>query len=172
MSDFGWHRVTHHCSLLSLAPITFNANTFSCYGGSYFVTIAVIFIICGRPLNVVGPSMPASSPILISRDHCLLFRVYPLLNCLLPLSSPPPRVLQLSTPTLQSYFFQSYITRAWGMPSSFVHSFLFCTTHRRSGPTGSFFLQQIALNYPTLDLSYNTILSRIKIDGFRLYLCS
>jgi hypothetical protein len=61
MRDLGRHRVKHHCSLLSLAPITFDANTFSCYGGSYFATIAVIFIICRRPLNLVGPSMPTSS---------------------------------------------------------------------------------------------------------------
>jgi hypothetical protein len=45
MRDLGRHRVQHHCSLLSLAPMTFDANTFSCYGGSYFATIAVLFII-------------------------------------------------------------------------------------------------------------------------------
>jgi hypothetical protein len=41
MSDLGWHRGKHHCSLMSLTPITFDANTFSCCGGSYFATIAV-----------------------------------------------------------------------------------------------------------------------------------
>jgi hypothetical protein len=68
MRDLGRHRVKHHCSLLSLAPITFDANTFSCYGGSYFATIAVISIICRRPLNLVGPSMPASSRYLLPRS--------------------------------------------------------------------------------------------------------
>jgi hypothetical protein len=96
----------HHCSLLSLALIKFDANTFSCYGGSYFVTIAVISIICRRPLNLVGTSMPASSPILIFVIIAYYSEYVPLQTCLLPLSSPPPRVLQLSTPTLQSSFFR------------------------------------------------------------------
>jgi hypothetical protein len=125
MRDLGRHRVKHHCSLLSLAPRTFDANTFSCYGGSYFATIAVIFIIFRRPLNLVGPSMPASSSLLLTAIIAYYSEYVPLQNCLLPLSLPPPRVLQLSTPTLQSSFFQSYIKRAWGMPASFVHSFLF-----------------------------------------------
>jgi hypothetical protein len=75
MGDLGRHRGKHHCSLLSLAPITFDANTFSCYGGSYFATIAVLFVICRRPLNLVGPSMPTSSSLAYYSDHCLLFRV-------------------------------------------------------------------------------------------------
>ena len=50
---------------LSLTPITFDVNTFSCYGGSYFATIAVIFVICQRTLNVVGPSMPTSLSLFI-----------------------------------------------------------------------------------------------------------
>jgi hypothetical protein len=106
MRDLERHREKHHCSLLSLAPITFDTNTFSCYGGSYFATIAVISIIFRRPLNWVGPSMSASSPILITAIIAYCSEYVPLQNCLLPLSSPPPRVLQLSTPTLQSCFFR------------------------------------------------------------------
>jgi hypothetical protein len=106
MRDLGRHRVKHHCSLLSLTPITFDANTFSCYGGSYFATIAVLFIICRRPLNLVGPSMPTSSSLLITAIIAYCSEYIPLQNCLLPLSSPPPRALQLSTPTLQSSFFR------------------------------------------------------------------
>jgi hypothetical protein len=172
MRNLGRHRVKHHCSLLSLAPITFDANTFSCYGGSYFVTIAVIFIICRRPLNLVGPSMPTSSPILIFRDHCLLFRVcsFAKLSSAFIITALEGVVVVYTNTSV--IFFQSHITRAWGMPASFVHSFLFCTTHRRSGPTGSFFIQRIALNNPTIALSYNDILSRRKIDGFRLYVFS
>jgi hypothetical protein len=41
---------------------------------------------------------------------------------------------------------------------------------RRSGSTGSFLLQRIALHSPTLALPYNTILSKRNIDGFRLYI--
>jgi hypothetical protein len=60
------HRENHHCSLLSLTPITFDFNTFSCYGGSYFATIAVVFYIFRRPLNFVGLSMPTESMILLT----------------------------------------------------------------------------------------------------------
>jgi hypothetical protein len=49
---------------------------------------------------------------------------------------------------------------------------IFCTPLRRSGPIGSFFLQRITLNGPTISLSYKNILSRRNIDGFRLYVCS
>jgi hypothetical protein len=173
MRDLGWHRVNHHCSLLSLAPITFDANTFSCYGGSYFATITVISIICRRPLNWVGPSMPASSSILITAIIAYCSEYVPLQNCLLPLSSPPSRVLQFSTPTLQSSFFRVTSIRAWGMPASFVHNFLFFA-HLSEGRVlpVPFFLQRITLNGPTISLSYNNILSRRNIDGFRLYVCS
>jgi hypothetical protein len=106
MRDLGRHRGKHHCSLLSLAPITFDANTFSCYGGSYFATVAVIFVLCRRPLNVVGPSMPTSSLLLITAIIARYSEYVPLQNCLLPLSLPPLRALQLSTPTLPSSFFR------------------------------------------------------------------
>ena len=96
----------HHCSLLSLAPITFDANTLSCYGGSYFTTVAVILVICRRHLNVVGPSMPTSSSLLITTIIAYYLEYVPLQNCLLPLSLPPLRALQLSTPTLPSSFFR------------------------------------------------------------------
>jgi hypothetical protein len=106
MRDLGWHRVKHHCSLLSLTPITFDANTFSCYGGSYFATIAVSSFICRRPLNLAGLSMPTSSLLLITAITAYYSEYVHLQNCLLPLSQPPPRALQLSTPTLQSSFFR------------------------------------------------------------------
>jgi hypothetical protein len=130
------------------------------------------FFICRRPLNLVGPSMPASSPLLISRDHCLLFRVcsFAELSSAFIITTPEGAAVVYTNTSV--IFFQSYITRAWGMPASFVHSFLFCAPHRRSGPTGSFFLQRITLNDPTIALSYNNILSRRNIDGFRLYVCS
>jgi hypothetical protein len=100
MSDLGRHRGKHHCSLMSLTPITFDANTFSCCGGSYFATIAVFIIIsCRRPLNLVGPSMPTVQSLCISATITYGSEYVPLQNCLLPLSLPPPRALQLSTST-------------------------------------------------------------------------
>jgi hypothetical protein len=99
MRDLGRHKENHNCSLLSLTPVTFDFNTFSCYGGSYFATIAIISYICRRPLNWVGLSMPTESVIFLIdvTTHCSEY--VPLQNCLLPLSRLPPRALQLSTST-------------------------------------------------------------------------
>jgi hypothetical protein len=125
MRDLGRHRGKHHCSLLSLAPITFDANTPSCYGGSYFATIAVLFVICRRPLNLVGPSMPTSSSLLITVIIAWYSEYVPLQNCLLPLSFTAPEGAAVVYTNTSVIFFQSYITRAWGMPASFVHSCIF-----------------------------------------------
>jgi hypothetical protein len=173
MRDLGRHRGKHHRSLLSLAPITFDANTFSCYGGSYFATIAVLFVICRRPLNLVGPSMPTSSSLLITVIIAYYSEYVPLQNCLLPLSFTAPEGAAVVYTNTSVIFFQSYITRAWGMPASFVHSCIFfhaCLSEGRD--TGSFFLQRIVPNGPTIAFPYNNSLSRRNIDGFRLYVCS
>jgi hypothetical protein len=113
-------------------------------------------------------------------DHCLLFRVrsFAELSSAFIITTPEGAAVVYTNTSV--ILFQSYITRAWGMPASFVHNFLFLffffffffTTLRRSGPIGSFFLQRIALNDPTIALPYNNILSRRNIDGFRLYVCS
>jgi hypothetical protein len=107
MRSLGWHRETHNCSLLSLTPITFDFNTFSCYGGSYFATISVVSYICRRPLNLVGLSMPTESLILLTGVIAYCSEYVPHQNYPLPLSKPPVRALQLSTST---------------------HSFNYCTT--------------------------------------------
>jgi hypothetical protein len=88
----------------------------------------------------------------------------------------PPRALQSSTPTHSFSYcithFLSYMTRAWGMPASFVHSFIFYTL-------GKVWVLQVplSLQWITLDtlhnaLSYNGTLSRRNIDEFWLYVCS
>jgi hypothetical protein len=89
MRDLGRHRGKHHCSLMSLTPITFDANTFSCCGGSYFATIAVFLIRCRRPLNLVGPPMPTSPSLFTSATITTGSEYVPLQNCLLPLSFRP-----------------------------------------------------------------------------------
>jgi hypothetical protein len=130
MRDLRWHRENHNFSLLSLAPITFDVNTFSCYGGSYFATIAVSSYTCRRPLNLARLSMPTESVILLTTVIAYYSEYVHPHNCLLPLSQPPPRALQLSTSTLHSSFL-SYMTGAWGMPASFVHNLFF--THLMEG---------------------------------------
>jgi hypothetical protein len=165
--------VKHHCSLLSLGPITFDANTLSCYGGSYFATVAVIFFICQRPLNMVGPSMPTSSSLLIIVIIACYSEYVPLQNCLLPLSLPAPRALQLSTPTLSSSFFKVTSHDHGACPPRLYTVVHFFSARLLEGrDIGSFFLQRIAPNDPTLAFPYNNILSRRNIDGFRLYVCS
>ena len=89
MRDLGRHRGKHHCSLMSLTPITFDANTFSCCGGSYYATIAVFTIICRRPLNLVGPPLPTSLSLFTSATITIGSEYVPLHNCLLPLSFRP-----------------------------------------------------------------------------------
>jgi hypothetical protein len=104
-----------------LAPITFDTNTFPCYGGSYFATIAVLFVICRIPLNRVGPSMPTSSSLLITATIAYYLEYVHLQNCLLPSSLPPPRALQLSTSTLPSSFLSELHHTSMG------HARLVCT---------------------------------------------
>jgi hypothetical protein len=150
MSDLERHREKHHCPLLSLTPITFDANTSSCYGGSYFATIAVIIISCRRPLNLVGPSLPTSSSLLITTIIAYCSEYVPVQNCLLPLSSPPLRALQLTTPTLQSPFFRVTSHEHGACPPR-LYTLVYCyAPYGRSGSTGSFLLQRIALHGPTI----------------------
>jgi hypothetical protein len=125
MRDLGRNRVKHHCSLLSLAPITFDANTFSCYGGSYFATICSYFYHLPKT-SELGRAINAH--IIVAsyyRDHCLLFRVcsFAELSSSFLITSPEGAAVVYTNTSV--IFFQSYITRAWGMPASFVHSFLF-----------------------------------------------
>jgi hypothetical protein len=103
------------------------------------------------------------------RDHYHWFRVCSFAELSSAFIIPPPRALQSSTSTIQTFSLQSYITRAWGMPASFVHTCILFHTLWKVGSTGSFLLQRIALYGLTLALPYNTILSKRNIDEFRLY---
>jgi hypothetical protein len=59
------------------------------------------------------------------RDHYLLFRVcsFAELSSAFIITAPEGAAVVYTNTSV--IFFQSYITRAWGMPASFVHSFLF-----------------------------------------------
>jgi hypothetical protein len=67
-------------------------------------------------------------------DHCLLFRVcsFAELSSAFIITAPEGAAVVYTNTSV--IFFQSYITRAWGMPASFVHSCIFflCTSLRRS----------------------------------------
>jgi hypothetical protein len=103
------------------------------------------------------------------RDHYHWFRVCPFVELSSAFIMPSPRAMQSSTSTIQTFFLQSYITRAWGMPASFVHTCKLFHSLWKVGSTGSFLLQRIALYGLTLSLPYNTILSKRNIDEFWLY---
>jgi hypothetical protein len=56
------HREDYHSSLIPLTPITFDFSKISClYGGSYYVTIAVVFFFYQpKTSELFSPSMPMS----------------------------------------------------------------------------------------------------------------
>jgi hypothetical protein len=58
-------------------------------------------------------------------DHCLLFRVcsFAELSSAFIISAPEGAAVVYTN--ISVIFFQSYITRAWGMPASFVHNCIF-----------------------------------------------
>jgi hypothetical protein len=58
-------------------------------------------------------------------DHCLLFRVcsFAELSSAFIITAPEGAAVVYTNTSV--IFFQSYITRAWGMPASFVHSCIF-----------------------------------------------
>jgi hypothetical protein len=107
---------------MSLTPITFDTNTFSCCGGSYFATIAVFSYQLSKTSELGQATNAHITIIVYFRDHYRWFRVCSFATLSSAFIIPPLRALQLSTSTFQTFFLQSYITRAWGMPTSFVHT--------------------------------------------------
>jgi hypothetical protein len=172
MRDLGRHRGKHHCSLMSLTPITFDANTFSCCGGSYFATIAVFSYQLPKT-SELGRAINAHITVAVYfRDLYLWFRVCSFTELSSAFIIPPPRALQLSTPTFPSSFFRVTSYEHGACPPR-LYTVVYCYTPcGKSASTGSFLLQRIALHGPTLALPYTTILSKRNIDGFRLYVCS
>jgi hypothetical protein len=163
MKSLRWHRETHNCSLLSLTPITFDFNTFSCYGGSYFATIAVVSYILPKTSELGWAINAYRIRDTSYRCHCLLFRVCSSSELSSAFITTAPEGLQLSTSTHSfSYyttpFFLSYMTRAWGMPTSFVHN-LFYIPYRRLGPIGSLLPPTGSLLILSLSLFLTMVLS-------------
>jgi hypothetical protein len=104
------------------------------------------------------------------RDHYRWFRVCSFAELSSAFIILPPRALQLSTPTLQTFFFRVTSYEHGSCPPR-LYTLVYCYTPcRRSGSTGSFLLQRIALHGPILALPYNTILCKRNIAGFRLYI--
>jgi hypothetical protein len=166
MSNLGRHRGKHHSSLMSLTPITFDANTFSCCGGSYFATIAVFLPISfQRPLNLVGPSMPTSRSLFIFRDHYLWFRVCsdPELSFSFVITAPEGAAVVYIN--IFRHLSSELHHNEHGACPPRLYTFVYCYTPcRRLGSTGSFLLQRIALHGLTLALPYTIITSQRNIE--------
>jgi hypothetical protein len=103
------------------------------------------------------------------RDHYHWFRVCSFAELSSAFLSPPPRALQLSTPTLPTVFASELHHTSMGHARLVCTHLYIYTPCRRSGTTGSFLLQRIALHGLILALPYNTIFHKRNIDEFRLY---
>jgi hypothetical protein len=159
MMSLGWHRENHHCSLILLTPITFEFNKLSFYGGSYYVTIAVVSY-HPKTFEFVKPSMPMSHRQFLqsSLPH---FRVRSPFKTIIYRYQPPPRVLQLSTST---HIF-SYNITFWSHDTSMGHAYLVCTqnffflprerfgSHSFPSPSGGLLLRFLSSLSITMALS-------------------
>jgi hypothetical protein len=98
-------------------------------------------------------------------DHCPLFRVCSFAELSSAFIITAPEGAAVVYTSISVIFFQSYITRAWGMPASFVHSCIFFSAHLSEGrDTGSFSLQRIAPKGPTLAFPYNHTVEETLMD--------
>jgi hypothetical protein len=66
-------------------------------------------------------------------DHCLLFRVCFIAELSFAFIITAPEGAAVVYTNTSLIFFQSYITRAWGMPTSFVHSCILLRTFWKIG---------------------------------------
>jgi len=90
MSSLRWNRKRHHFFLILLTPITFDFNKISCYGGYYYVTIAVVSYQL-KTSKFVRLSMPESLKIIQSSLTHL--RVCSPFKTVIYCYQPPPRDL-------------------------------------------------------------------------------
>jgi hypothetical protein len=133
MSDLGRHRGKHHNPLMSLTPITFDANTFSCCGGSYFAIIAVFYHHLPKTYELGRATTTHITVVVYFRDHYHWFRVCSFAELSSAFIILPLRALQSSTSTIPTFYLQGYIRRAWGMPTSFcTHLYIIFTPCGRS----------------------------------------
>ena len=105
-------------------------------------------------------------------DHYRWFRVCSFAELSSAFIIPPLRALQSSTSTIHTFPLQGYITRAWGMPASFVHICILFHTLGTVRFTGSSLLQRIALHGLILALPYNIILHKETLMDFSYTFCS
>jgi hypothetical protein len=100
----------------------------------------ICFYIFRRPLKFVGLSMIANYRHVLQASSPLFRVLFTIRIFLYHYQTTPEGAaviyvnIQLQLP---SYPFLSYMTQAWGMPASFVHSFIFPHLAKVLGPIGS-----------------------------------
>jgi hypothetical protein len=128
MRNLGQNRVQHHCSLLSLTPINIRRQHF------LMLWWVLLWDYCSSLYHFSKTSKTSraiNAHIIIAsyhRDHCLLFKVYSFAELSSAFIITAPEGTAVVYTNTSVIFFQSYITRAWGMPASFVHSCILLRT--------------------------------------------
>jgi hypothetical protein len=169
MRDLGRHWGKHHCSRMSLTPITFDANTFSCCGGSYFATIAVFYHQLLKTSKLGRATTAHITVVVYSATITTGSKYVPLQNCLMPLSFRPRGRCSHLHQQFRHFLFRVTSHEHGACPPR-LYTLVYCFhTLWKVGSTGSCLLQRIALYGLTLALPYNTILRKRNIDEFRLY---
>ena len=134
MSDLGRHRVKHHCSLLSLTPINIRHQHFLMLWWVLLCDYCSSFYHLSKT-SESGRAINAHTIVAAyHRDHYLLFKVYSFAELSYAFIITTPKGATVIYTNTSIIFFQSYITRSWGMPASFVHTCIFflCMSLRRS----------------------------------------
>ena len=110
------------------------------------------------------------------RCHCLLFKVLNLIRIVLCLyqNHPRGRYSCLHQHTVSVTVLHDFELHSMSMGYACLICTQFIFTHLMEGRVLQvpFSLQRVTLDNPTISLSYNNTLSRIKINGFWLYVCS
>jgi hypothetical protein len=165
MRDLGRHREKHHCSLMSLTPTTFDANTFSCCGGSYYATIAVFIIICRRPLSLVGPPLPTLLSLVLAATITTGSEYVPLQHCLLPLSFRPGGRCSRLHQQFTHFLFRVTLHEHGACPPrlyTFVYYFTSCRRSDRQVPffsNGLLYTVSLLLSFTTLFSGKETLMN-------------
>jgi hypothetical protein len=128
MRDLGWHKVKTPLLPAIVGPHNIQHQHFLmlqwvllCDYCSYFYHLPKTSKL-GRAINacVIADTY--------FHDHCLLFRVCSFAELSFAFTITAPEGAAVVYTNTSAIFSQGYITRAWGMPTSFVHSCIFSCT--------------------------------------------
>jgi hypothetical protein len=128
MRDLERHRGKHHCSLISLTPINIRRQHFLMLRWVLLCDYCSFSYQLSKTSELGRATNAHITVAIYFRDHYRWFRVCSVAELSSAFIILPPRALQLSTST-----FQSYIIQTWGMPASFVHTCILIHTWWKVG---------------------------------------